>query len=335
MSISSEITQLESNLSASYTACQNKGATIPTDKNFDNLATCIGTISGGGSSPVITSLNVTPTTSAQTITAPSGTDGYSPVNVSAVTSAIDQNITQSNIKSGVTILGITGNYTGTTPTLITKNITQNGTYNASSDNADGYSSVTVNVSGGGSDPIGILFQGDVDANGNYIMPYNLTWTGDIYFNGIKNISNYSSTSGGAFASYLYHQASQANRLKCRKIIGKVYFPDLETINHTSCFYSFCNGQTEVTEVHFPKLYRTQGSSAWDYAFQGMGSNKLHLYFNAFNSTYASSNVSNMGTRMLSGTTGATLHFPSNLSGTITSNFGGTNTVRLFDLPATS
>ena len=35
------------------------------------------------------------------------------------------------------------------PTLITKSITENGTYNASSDNADGYSSVTVNVSGGG------------------------------------------------------------------------------------------------------------------------------------------------------------------------------------------
>lgn len=35
------------------------------------------------------------------------------------------------------------------PSLITKSITANGTYNASSDNADGYSSVTVNVSGGG------------------------------------------------------------------------------------------------------------------------------------------------------------------------------------------
>lgn len=34
--------------------------------------------------------------------------------------------------------------------LTTKTITQNGTYNASSDNADGYSSVTVNVSGGSS-----------------------------------------------------------------------------------------------------------------------------------------------------------------------------------------
>lgn len=37
---------------------------------------------------------------------------------------------------------------GSTPVLITKSITQNGTYNASSDNADGYSAVTVAVSGG-------------------------------------------------------------------------------------------------------------------------------------------------------------------------------------------
>ena len=37
-------------------------------------------------------------------------------------------------------------------TLITKTITSNGTYNASSDDADGYSSVTVNVSSGGGSP---------------------------------------------------------------------------------------------------------------------------------------------------------------------------------------
>jgi len=38
---------------------------------------------------------------------------------------------------------------GSGGTLIEKSITQNGTYNASSDNADGYSKVVVNVSGGG------------------------------------------------------------------------------------------------------------------------------------------------------------------------------------------
>ena len=41
----------------------------------------------------------------------------------------------------------TGNYSGTTPTLISKSVTANGTYNASSDNADGYSSVVVAVPG--------------------------------------------------------------------------------------------------------------------------------------------------------------------------------------------
>lgn len=207
------------------------------------------------------------------------------------------------------------------------NISENGTYNVSN-----YALANVSVSGG-ADSIGSLFRGEVDAEGNYIMPYDLTWTGDIYFNGIKNIT-YSSVSGGAFASYLYHQASQNQRLKCRKIIGKIYFPDLETINAQYCFYSFCNGQDEITEVHFPKLYRTQGASAWDYAFQGAGSNKLHLYFNGFTTTYQSSNVNNMG-RMLQGVTGATVHFPVNLQAVITSNFGGTNTVRVFDLAETS
>ena len=57
-----------------------------------------------------------------------------------------------NSKYFYTAAGVKTQGTGTapSPTLITKNITQNGTYNASSDSADGYSSVTVNVSGGGS-----------------------------------------------------------------------------------------------------------------------------------------------------------------------------------------
>jgi len=62
--------------------------------------------------PVINSLSITPSTSTQTITAPSGVDGYSPISVSAVTSSIDANITAENIKDGVQILGVTGSYQG-------------------------------------------------------------------------------------------------------------------------------------------------------------------------------------------------------------------------------
>lgn len=75
----------------------------------DELVAGTATSGGGGSAPaVIEELNVTPSTSAQTITAPSGTDGYSPVNVSAVTSSIDANIQATNIRDGVSILGVEG-----------------------------------------------------------------------------------------------------------------------------------------------------------------------------------------------------------------------------------
>lgn len=56
-------------------------------------------------------------------------------------------------------------------TLINKSITANGTYNASSDNADGYSSVTVNVSGGGG----------LDYETGIWIPTGNTSRGDIYF----------------------------------------------------------------------------------------------------------------------------------------------------------
>ena len=59
------------------------------------------------------------------------------------------------------LIGELGKTIDRTPaTLITKDITQNGTYNASEDNADGYSKVEVNVPG----PSGSI---DIIANGTY------------------------------------------------------------------------------------------------------------------------------------------------------------------------
>lgn len=48
MSISSEIQKIISNLADCYTACSDKGATLPQEENLDNLATTISSITGGG-----------------------------------------------------------------------------------------------------------------------------------------------------------------------------------------------------------------------------------------------------------------------------------------------
>ena len=91
---------------------------------------------GGGSAPVIEELNVTPSTSAQVITAQSGTDGYNPVNVSAVDSSIDANIVAGNIKKDVQILGVTGSYEGTAPDYYIKRTASAGTLYSSDEPMD-------------------------------------------------------------------------------------------------------------------------------------------------------------------------------------------------------
>lgn len=72
----------------------------------------IAAVASSAITPNLQNKTVTPTTSKQTITAGSNYDGLGTVTVNAVTAAIDENIVAGNIKDGVTILGVTGSYTG-------------------------------------------------------------------------------------------------------------------------------------------------------------------------------------------------------------------------------
>lgn len=72
----------------------------------------IASVAASAVTPTLKNVSITPTTSQQTITAGEGYDGIGTATVAAVTAAIDANITAGNIKSGVTILGVTGSYTG-------------------------------------------------------------------------------------------------------------------------------------------------------------------------------------------------------------------------------
>lgn len=80
--------------------------------NIKDGVTILGVTGTYDPSATLTTLNVTPSTTQQTITPTGNIDGWDEVVVAAVTSSIDANITAANIKLGVTILGVTGTYSG-------------------------------------------------------------------------------------------------------------------------------------------------------------------------------------------------------------------------------
>ena len=56
MTIASEITRINNNIAAAYTALSDKGATLPATQNSDNLADCVDSVSGG---EIVTATNNT------------------------------------------------------------------------------------------------------------------------------------------------------------------------------------------------------------------------------------------------------------------------------------
>lgn len=110
MSIQSQITRISSNVSNALSTIENRGVTIPSGSNSDDLSTLIAQIEGPETVNLINGKTYIFSDDGEgniTITEDSG--------------------------SGVV--------------LTTKTITANGTYSAEDDSADGYSSVTVNVPG--------------------------------------------------------------------------------------------------------------------------------------------------------------------------------------------
>ena len=105
----------------------------------------IGVYRDGVTTPSLTNLSITPSTQSQSFTH-QGYDGYDRVNVSAVTSSIDSNIQASNIKNGVSILGVTGTYSGESASLTNLTVTpttSQQTFNHTG--YDGYDQVVVNA----------------------------------------------------------------------------------------------------------------------------------------------------------------------------------------------
>ncbi|MBQ1758967.1 MAG: leucine-rich repeat protein [Prevotella sp.] len=363
-----------------------------------------------------TTLNVTPSTSAQTLTPTGAYTGFDEVNVSAVTSSIDANITAGNIKDGVTILGVQGTYTGggITPTG-TKNITENGVYDITN-----YASVDVAVP---TTAPTYYIPKAVDANGQLVNGSSLidftgvtsvglrtlcyaymysTFPANTVFNMGLVRSIGSSACQGMFYSSSGIVAVDMSAVESIATNGcdSMFYGNtsitsadlglLETVGYMGCksmfsscsglitanlgslrtfsdssamesMFSYCSALTNVnvssvedgnksyvfrqmfnncrnlTTVRWSSLTELTGDNAFSGAFGNSG--LTSLYFPSLSSTGFGTKT-NQFQAMLSGTSGCTVHFPSNLQSVIGSwsdvvnGFRGGNTTVLFDLPAT-
>ena len=317
----------------------------------------------------IHSLIIIPSTSVQNITPTGNIDGYSPITVNAVTSSIDNNIIASNIKSGVSILGVTGTYSGggsgeVRPYCIPRALNGDGKLERTSwTNADfsGAQSIEddyllyrinwedpniqsvdlgdlISISGISSlsgafykcsNIISVDLSSLTTVSAESAMSIAFAYTG---LTGVLDLHSLTTVSGH---SGLNNAFSQTN-------ITGVNLSSLTTLSNTYAMVEIFNGCTSLTTVSFPQLSILTGSNCLKWAFKGCTS-LTTLYFPAlttssFRGTYE---VSNQFEAMLGNVTGCTVHFPSNLQTKLSTwtdvqnGFGGTNTTVLFDLPATS
>ena len=122
-------------------------------------------------------------------------------------------------------------------------------------------------------------------------------------------------------------------------LTSVDLSSLTTISGPNAMYYAFYGCTGLTSVDLSSLTTVSGEQAIANAFRGCTKLKT-LSFPSLTSNSFGSNT-NQFYNMLSGVTGCTVHFPSNLQSVIgswsdvTAGFGGTNTTVLFDLPATT
>ena len=92
--------------------------------------------------------------------------------------------------------------------LTTKTITNNGTYNASSDNATGYSSVTVNVSGGGGSPTLQAKTRTISAAGTFVD------TPDSGYDGLSSVTTTVPSASVEDSGVIWSYSTDNNRRKC-------------------------------------------------------------------------------------------------------------------------
>lgn len=174
MSIASEISRLQQAKEDLATAIGNKGVTVSVSATLDEFADYVDDIVTG----------ITPTgTKSITTNGTHDVTNYASASVAVPASAVDsgtKSITTNGTHDVVGYASASVNVPSSSPTLISKSITANGTYNASADSADGYSSVTVNVSGGGGGASNYVTGTFKGTTANEMLPITISYNGSGY-----------------------------------------------------------------------------------------------------------------------------------------------------------
>jgi hypothetical protein len=324
MTITSEITRITNNIADAYTACNAKGATMPVTQNSANLANCIDTIQSGG-----------------------GSTKYFGCTVETFLGVVDAN--------GVLQAPFSSYYFDNIVFTGVKDIADGGLAGKFFNDSSTSGSLPKGLTRGRSRYIKSLSFPDLETLSNKYSLYNLgtanTTLESVSLPKLRTIS-------GAFAfSYVFEDCTgltsidlsslttvSGNRGMTNAFVScsNLTTVDLSSLTSVSGDYGLASAFQEcrgLTSIDLSSLTIIRGSQAMTQTFRSCTS-LTSLSFPALTSTSFGTNT-NQFTNMLLRVTGCTVHFPSNLQSvigswsTVTSGFGGTNTIVLFDLPATT
>lgn len=306
-------------------------------------------------------LRVFPSVNEQTIEPIGGIEGYAPVYVDAVTSSIDSNIKAENIKTGVSILGVSGSVIPEPAKYLEYSV----------DNGMLKHSTTINK---------IIDLTGVSDIGNHLLyeAYinNTALSGTISFSPVTtisganacnsefrnctnitgaNLSTITTISGSSACANMFVGCSSLVAVNVENLeeitgtygcssmfsgtkIANMTFNSLKAITASNGCSNMFYGDLELTTVSFNALDMLTGTQALRNMFSNC-SGLTDIYFYAIKDNSFGTPV-NQFDSMLSNCSNVKLHFPSNLTSSVLSrltgypNFGGTNTTILYDLPAT-
>lgn len=190
--------------------------------------------------------------------------------------------------------------------------------------------------------------------------YSLAYMGyEVPFTSSVDISNLEEVSGAGALNYAFKKPNSGANAKIEVVdldklvsitgsnafygtfgycsVNTLKISKLETINANMVF-NYCFINNKFGTISFDSLKHLTGDRIFDAAYTG-GTIK-HIYFPSLTASSFGTSTTQFK-NMLSGVTGCTVHFPSNIESVIggwsdvTAGFGGTNTTVLFDIHSIS